>query len=249
MRVLNLLLIYVVIVLIVLNIINRLGSIEHMTTDETLRNIGSIYNTEKMIVSNLDITNDTNLKNLNVTDNTKLKDLTVSNTSKFNNVNVEGVLNLKGGKNPNNWGTHFPYSDGENYIRGKTNHDGILQVNNNTNINGALTIRDNLTSQNKQPLFIPSGIAEVGIFKFNIPWNQAEFVKYIENGKYFKKNMPDGTILKFIFVNMNGTQRTVRYIHAVKYNDSFLIYNLSPDHQFTVPNVANDKNWRGNIVY
>lgn len=61
--------------------------------------------------------------------------------------------------------------------------------------------------------------------------------------------MPDGTILKFIFVNMNGTQRTVRYIHAVKYNDSFLIYNLSPDHQFTVPIVANDKNLRGDIVY
>ena len=45
---------------------------------------------------------------------------------------VDGVAtfnqntNFKGGNNPNNWGTHFPFTDGNNYIRGTTNVDGDL---------------------------------------------------------------------------------------------------------------------------
>ena len=51
------------------------------------------------------------------------------------NLNIKGniisnkSLNVKGGKsvhNPNGWGTHFPWSDGKNYIRGDTEIRGDI---------------------------------------------------------------------------------------------------------------------------
>jgi hypothetical protein len=50
--------------------------------------------------------------------------------------NINGIAtftsptNFKGGNNPNNWGTHLPYSNGENFIRGTTNIDGYVRMNN-----------------------------------------------------------------------------------------------------------------------
>ena len=44
-------------------------------------------------------------------------------------INSNKSLNVKGGKsvhNPNGWGTHFPWSDGKNYIRGDTEIRGDI---------------------------------------------------------------------------------------------------------------------------
>jgi hypothetical protein len=64
-----------------------------------------------------------------------------NNTATFNNIRTTGEAtingsvtfnqntNFKGGANPNNWQTHLPHTNGENYIRGPTNIDGYVKMN------------------------------------------------------------------------------------------------------------------------
>jgi archaellum component FlaC len=57
---------------------------------------------------------------------------TLSEQIKTKNLDVSNAVNFKGGKsvhNPNNWGTHFPWSgDGKNYIRGDTELRGDMDL-------------------------------------------------------------------------------------------------------------------------
>lgn len=51
------------------------------------------------------------------------KKTTLDGTTDVAALNVTGSITTKGGRsehNPNSWSTHFPYSDGNNYIRGNT---------------------------------------------------------------------------------------------------------------------------------
>jgi hypothetical protein len=78
-------------------------------------------------------------------------------------------------------------------------------------------------------------------------WNQNTFVKHIEDGRYFNRGMPNGTILKFLFVTPGGSGN-LRYCHAIKYNNQFLVFNMPPDHTGITFTDTNDRTWRG-IVY
>lgn len=94
MNILNSLLIYMIIVLIILNMIKRLNSVEHMTTDEAIRNVASIYNNDNMKITKLSANNveADNIKSKNLTTdnltvispNTKL----TTNTIKTDNLEI-----------------------------------------------------------------------------------------------------------------------------------------------------------------
>ena len=51
-------------------------------------------------------------------------------------ITVSESLDIKGGTHQHGWQSHFPYSDGKNYIRGPTQIDGDLTVNGNILWNG-----------------------------------------------------------------------------------------------------------------
>jgi hypothetical protein len=131
---------------------------EHLTTDEAIRNVASVYNTDQMAITNMNVTNTVTANKLNVTGATTTKGLTntgafantgnITNTGTLTstgNITTQGTLNstgianvgavyTKGGTNAANYNTHFPYSDGKNYIRGPTIVDGDITVNGRINI-------------------------------------------------------------------------------------------------------------------
>ena len=57
-------------------------------------------------------------------------------------INTTDSINAKGGTAGGGGGTHFPFSDGINYIRGNTNHDGDLNIRNNVTVNGVLNLKE-----------------------------------------------------------------------------------------------------------
>jgi len=62
-----------------------------------------------------------------------------------NNVDVNGRLNLQGGRsahNPGNYGTHFPWTDGWNYIRGDTEMRGNVVNVGNLDIGGNAIVQN-----------------------------------------------------------------------------------------------------------
>lgn len=112
--------------------------IENMATvDEAINNVASIYNNASMTVSNINTTDSIKItRNLNVEGATNLKGTTISGDA-----NVSNILNatrgyFKGGDAGGGGGTHFPYTDGTNYIRGHTTHNG------NFNVGGTLVVNN-----------------------------------------------------------------------------------------------------------
>lgn len=86
---------------------------EGFTNDEAIANIASIYNTGDMKVTNL----------------------TTTDMLKSGNITVfKG-----GGQYANKADTHFPWTDGKNYIRGETVLDGKLTHNGDLTQNGVMT--------------------------------------------------------------------------------------------------------------
>lgn len=58
----------------------------------------------------------------------------------YGTANAHNGINIKGGKsvyNPDNWGTHFPFSDGRNYIRGDTEVRGDVDLHGKITMNRA----------------------------------------------------------------------------------------------------------------
>jgi hypothetical protein len=84
-------------------------------SNEAIQNIAKVY---------ADTTGTATFNNIKASDTA-----TVNGMATFTS-----VTNLKGGTNPNNSETHFPFWDGKNYIRGPTQIDGA------TSINGATTM-------------------------------------------------------------------------------------------------------------
>jgi hypothetical protein len=81
-------------------------------------------------------------------------------TASFNNIQTKdtatvngmatfkSVSNFKGGKAGGGGETHFPFWNGENFIRGDTNIDGKITINGETNINGAANFKGGKTDFN-----------------------------------------------------------------------------------------------------
>jgi len=125
--------IVIIITLIVLLIIfwaqNKYIIYEDFSSDEAIQNMASLYNQSKLTVTDLISTGNTTV---NGTLNT-----TTLNT---NNATVNGILNTSAlySKGNGSGSTHFPYTDGNNYITGNNN---ILRGG-STTIQGQLNVQD-----------------------------------------------------------------------------------------------------------
>jgi hypothetical protein len=111
----------IIIILIVIYIINKYVYTEHFTNDEAVQNIASLYNQAKFSVT----------------------DLTATGTSNLNTVNMTGNTTLKGG-------SHFPYTDGNNYITSTNNilRGGPTSVQGDLNVSGTSNLPNINTSGN-----------------------------------------------------------------------------------------------------
>jgi hypothetical protein len=117
--------------------------LEHMSNDEAIQNLAGLYNTGNMKVGNFETTGTAKVgTNLNIGGSIGVQaGATISGPLNANGgivtnaVNVNGIVNatngyFSGGSGGPGGGTHFPWAaNGENYIRGHTNHDGSLRIN------------------------------------------------------------------------------------------------------------------------
>jgi hypothetical protein len=86
------------------------------------------------------------------------QNLNVGGKINGNSMNINKELNIKGGKsvhNPNSWWSHFPWSDGKNYIRGDT------EIRGNVNNIGDLTVGGRFrTSENHRCFFHETAVSD-----------------------------------------------------------------------------------------
>ena len=97
------------------------------------------------------------------------------NINNNGDLNVGSKINTKGGTsvhNPNGWGTHFPWSDGKNYIRGDT------EIRGNVNNIGDLTVGGRFrTSENHRCFFHETTASDgsvannTNVFLDRLGWN------------------------------------------------------------------------------
>ena len=103
------------------------------------------------------------------------QNLNVGGKINGNSMNINKELNIKGGKsvhNPKNYWTHFPWSDGKNYIRGDT------EIRGNVNNIGDLTVGGRFrTSENHRCFFHETAVSDVAVanntnvFLDRLGWN------------------------------------------------------------------------------
>jgi hypothetical protein len=112
--------------------------------------------------------------------------------------------------------------------------NGNLTVQGNATVNGTITERVNVV--------------------FPINWDQSKMREHITNNNYFNKSMPDGTLIKFLFIHpgdMNPAHpnRWMKYMDAIKVGNQFLMADIQTHENVPNPatNQSNDGNWRGNI--
>jgi hypothetical protein len=117
---------------------------------------------------------------------------------------------------------------------GNLSVQGDTALQGNVNINGMTTMRVNVV--------------------FPIKWDQGEMTRHITNNNFFNKNMPDGTMMKFLFVhpgdmNVNHPNRWFLYFDAIKMGNQFLMAKIQAHENVPNPanNLSNDLSWRGNI--
>jgi hypothetical protein len=124
------------------NLVENMASV-----DEAINNVASLYNNSTMTVSNINITDSAKIaRNLNVEGTTNLKGTTVTgitaNALKVTgDANIDNILSatrgyFRGGDAGGGGGTHFPWVDGTNYIRGHTTHNGNFNVGGELIVNG-----------------------------------------------------------------------------------------------------------------
>ena len=214
---------------------------EGFSSDEAIQNVASLYNQSKLTVTDFNSTGNAVLGNTTITNLTvptlTTTNTTVSGTLNANVANVSGILST--GALYSKGGTHFPYTDGNNYI---TSNNNILR-------GGPTTIQGNLQVDG-----IIQPIREQAHVIYPIQWDQRVWIKYITDNNYFKRNMPDGTIIKFIFVhpgdmNPSHPNRWIRYAETFKVGNQFFWFDKFNIENYANPanNPSNDLTWRGNI--
>lgn len=242
----------------------KISNIEGMTTDEAIKNVSSLYNTSKLTVTDLVSTGNATVNgtlntgalyskgnggggthipytdgNNYITGNNNI--LRGGPTTVQGNLQVDGELNTgtikAGGRMHISPGELLYLLPKNGVIVGKEwGGTGDLQVQGNLTVNGT----SNLTG----------GIQAIVVDAPN--WNTYYFREQITNGNYFKKNMPDGTTLRFLFVypNRNASNMSIWNGLAIKIGNQFMIYDANPQHQ-GIGNPwssgSSDLTWRGNI--
>jgi hypothetical protein len=222
--------------------------IENMASnDEAIANVASLYNNTQMTVNNLTASQGITANNLTVQGSTTTKDVNAQNITAQNittkgmssdNLNVNNIMSatrgyFKGGDAGGGGQTHFPYTDGTNYIRGHTTHNG------NLNVTGVIT------GQQIAIAMIDDNA--------NLPWDRSKWLQNIADRKLLTKSMPDGTMLPFFLNHYNSNNssnpnRDMRLIFLVKLGNQAMAYEMPQSHD-NIPNprnnsVSNDTQWR-----
>jgi hypothetical protein len=174
------------------------NSYEHMTNDEAISNVASLYNTSMATVSNFKVTNDANIDGkLGVTGKLTsnggiaINKGLVVDTITSGNATFTDIAKFKGAGGSDTW---FPYTDGNNYIRGPTIIDGPVTLNGTLKLgNYTLSAVDN---------------ADQLRIKHNNPAAGYVGVSYIAPGtmKIFGATIPINAALQ---INNMGNQQTI----------------------------------------
>ena len=207
---------------------------EGFSSDEAVQNIASLYNQAKLTVTDFISTGTTTLNNINISGKATIPTMTSNNITASAGIKGD-TLTANSGAISGSFKTGSLTAG--NTVLGATNMTG------NSKITGDLTITGQVTPFNEQINVV-----------YPIQWDQSIWIKHISDKNYFNRNMPDGTLLKFLFVhpgNMNASDpnRWVRYGHAVKLGKQFLYANIQSHEEFPNPanNTSSDLSWRGNI--
>lgn len=213
---------------------------EDFSNNEAIQNLADVYNEAKLTVTDFVSTgastlNTATVKNLSSPVG-KIDSLTSSGITVNGDTTMNGALVVKSiHTQSDSW---FPYTDGNNYLTGKSNIlrggpttiQGNLQVDGSANFNGGIQAI---------VLDAPS-------------WSTVSFLAQIKSGGYFNRNTPDGMALRFIFVYPNRSAGNTHIWHgiAIKLGQQFLLYEITPEHTNVGNlwnNVSNDGTWRGNL--
>lgn len=212
------------------NIINKEG----FTNDEAIQNIASVYNTGTMTVTNSNVTSV----------------LTAKTAAVQGDLNVTGASNLTGKLTSANAQI--------NNLTAPIANITTLNVTGNANTTGNLLVNGTLKSNG---IFTPTGGEQAIVIYLNQKttpnqWDQTLWVRTVSN--YFKKSMPDGTMLNFIFVyfydgNLRAanTNYHVIFFTGVKVGNQVLCYEGAPRHQGigdVYNSTSNDASWRAIIT-
>jgi len=207
---------------------------EGFTNDEALQNVASIYNTGNMSVTNANITNALVAKtatvqgNLGVTGATNLTGNLTSNVAQINNLNANAA------------------------------NINSLTVSSNSNMMGSLAVNGGLYANGT---IYPNRGEQANMIYLNQTtqpnqWDQTIWITRMST--YFKKSMPDGTILKFVIVyywngallGANTFYHVVSFM-GVKIGNQIMFYELNP-RQTDTGNLytasTNNTVWRGNVT-
>ena len=237
--------ILILIILLICLAQNKYIIYEDFSSDEAVQNISSLYNQSKLTVTDFTSTGKSALGTTTINNLTaptiSATNATINNTLTANVANINGILSTQAlySKGNASGSTHLPYSDGNNYL---TSNNNILRGG-PTTIQGNLQV-DGLIQQNKERINVV----------YPIEWDQSKWIRYITNNNFFKRDMPDGTMIKFLFVhpgdmNPSHPNRWIRYCHVIKIGNQFILASISEHGNIPNPanNSSNDLSWRGNI--
>ena len=204
-------------------------------SNEAIQNIAKIYadTNNEAVFNNIKATD-----NINVAGNTNLKTLSVSDNSTVNNLNVTGNSVITGNldvsgktifKNQVNFKgagidmqTHFPHTDGKNYIRGTTQVDGNLNI----------TDAYNLTSR-----VLPGSVVEITAAQYSWPTFGTLAASY------FKRSDPDGTFKIISFYDKSNNR--VWILGYIKIGIQILMFQLKEHGGFiSSEETSRDGSWR-----
>ena len=207
---------------------------EGFSSDEAVQNIASLYNQAKMTVTDFTSTGTSTLNNMNISGKASVP------TISSNNITASAAI--KGDSLAANTGAITGNFKTGSLVAGASTL-GAINATGNSKINGDLTITGQVTPFNEQVNVV-----------YPIQWDQSAWVKYISDKNFFDRSMPDGTLLKFLFIhpgNMNNSDpnRWFANCQAVKVGKQFLLINLQRHENIPNPvvNTSNDLSWRGNI--
>jgi hypothetical protein len=230
-----------------------MGNIEHMTNDEAIGNISNLYNTDKMTLSNINIT-----QNAKIAESLESKSLTttaavVNGQLSAKNFNVDtidtGNINVANGATIGGKGRMHITGPELLYV---LNKDGVI-IGKEWGGNGNLTVQGNIGVGGIAG--VPKQAITIIDDGTKIAWDQNQWVKYVSDNRLLDKSMPDGTMLPLFIVhagdrNPGHPNRWMRLYFVIKYGNQSLFFQMPQSHD-NIPNPrstsSNDLAWRGNL--
>lgn len=196
---------------------------EGFSSDEAVQNIASLYNQAKLTVTNFVSTGTSALSTANIgtlNATTSVANAMTVNTTLKTNALTTGTM-----------------AAGTSTL-GTTTINGTATVNGTTNVNGGLTVTGIMNSPRDQLVVMQTSV-----------WDKTTWISAITAGNYFTRTMPDGTLIKFLFVYTSGNNVSYNYAHTIKVGNQFLYTEVLQVTGVPNPstNQSNSLSARGNI--